>query len=145
MTTYNIRVVKSLTKDDAYSILTTALEGGYAEEFEVQDHLRRDSDSYIVSARLHCPEHDVSADDAGPFGVLRPEDLSRVDTWAIGPGAIARGLQTYADKIASGSIEGGSYLAEEFGRALSDGWDAFDAIGADAVLQFACFGEVVFG
>lgn len=143
-TVHNIRVVRSLTAEDAYAILTTAVEGGYMEEFEIRS-LKRGEDSFVTSMRVHSPEHSVPVDQSGEFGILPRSSKDEVDTWDLDVRAVAFGLQRFADAIGSGTVPEGSYLAEEWGRAMAGGWDEFDAIGADAVLQFACFGEIVFG
>lgn len=111
-----------------FSILTTALEGGYAEEFEGVKYTRREKDSLITSATLRCDEHDVEG----------------VNEWDLDIVSLAIGLQRYADWVSAEDPGRKTYLGQQFSEAQADGWDCFDAIGADAVLQFACFGEVVF-
>lgn len=116
------------TNEELFGILTTALEGGYAEEFEVLDYTRRDSDSVIIKARLHCSDHDVEG----------------VDTWDITPARMRQGLERWYEWQKANDPEHKTYLGEQYAEGARDGWDCLDAIGADAVLQFACFGEIVF-
>jgi len=119
----------AVTDDDTYDVLTTAVEGGYMEEFEILAITRRESDSVVTSVTVHCADHDVEG----------------ISTWILGPAEIRVGLERYARWIADNDPGFRSYLGEQWREASVDGWGYFDAIGADAVLQFACFGETVFG
>lgn len=128
--TNTITTTVPATDDQMFDILTTALEGGYAEEFVVLDHSRRDSDSVIYFATVRCEEH------ALPDGT---------DQWNLDATTLRAGLQRYADWVAAQGPGHSSYLSEQFAEGQAEGWEYMDAIGADAVLQFATFGEVVFG
>lgn len=118
-----------ITDQDCFDILTTAVEGGYMEEFTIVRRVTHRETYETLALTLHCPDHDVEG----------------TDTWTVGTADVRRGLEAYAAWIADSDPELLSYLGSQWREAREDGWGYFDAIGADAVLQFACFGEVVFG
>lgn len=116
---------------EAWDVLTTALEGGFAEEFEVVSYERSEEhDHVITTARLFCSEHAVEG----------------VQFWTVDAKAIRRGFQRFTAWVRENDPAHRSYLGEQWAIAHDEdaGWDELDAIGADAVLQFACFGEVIF-
>jgi hypothetical protein len=130
VTTITLQVTDSVCHD----ILTTALEGGYAEEFTVLDYYRdHEADHVITWARLQCEEHDRNAE--GEVQHL----------WEIDGHDVRIGIARLVAWSAEHDPGRQSYLGSQIDEGLRDGWEYLDAIGADAVLQFACFGEVVFG
>lgn len=125
-----------ITDQTARDVLTTALEGGYAEEFVVLD-LERDPDDYTVLwAKVRLAEgYEV---DSLPLDWTETLDVL----------TIRNGFRRFTKWVQENDPAHRSYLGEQWAIAHDSegsGWDELDAIGADAVLQFACFGEVVFG
>jgi hypothetical protein len=120
------------TNQDLYDVLTTALEGGYAEEFEVLDHTRGE-DLTIQHAVLRCEEHDVNG----------------VNEWTLNAAELRQGWIRFQEWVKANDPgpreEKRTYLGQQWAEGAEDGWGYMDAIGSDALLQFACFGEIVFG
>lgn len=113
-----------LTDQQCWNVLTTAYEGGYAEEFDVVQPAERAEDLSIMRFRATCSDH-------GPEGHVYFFDVD----------AVARGFKLLAEKYGAS----GGYLGEQVRIAFQDGIESLDAIGADAVLQMAAWGEIVFG
>jgi hypothetical protein len=121
-----------VTNDQLFDILTTALEGGYAEEFDVLEHTRRPADAVITFALVQSSEGYEHDDTDGR-------------SWVLDAPMLRMGLHRFAEWVAKEDPECRTYLGSQFTEGKEEGWEYLDAIGADAVLQFACFGEVVFG
>lgn len=125
----------------AWDVLTTAFDYGYTEEwFEVLDHERNDHDSTIRWAKVRLSEGYGDEDPASP--------LQASAEWFLDARTVRRGFKRYTAWVRENDPAHRSYLGEQWAVAHDpegSGWDELDAIGADAVLQFACFGEVVFG
>lgn len=119
----------TVSDQQAVDILTNAVEGGFMEEFRIIRRVQHTETYETLALSVVCEDHDVDG----------------VNTWVVGPEDIRRGIDTYGAWIANEDPAMRSYLGEQWREALEDGWEYFDAIGADAVIQFACFGEVVFG
>jgi hypothetical protein len=127
------------TKDqEAWDVLTTALEGGYAEEFLVVDFKRDHERGHVITwARLKVDPYN------GGIGDDRDHQV-----WDVDASFVRSGFRRYTAWVKEHDPAHRSYLGEQWAIAHDpegDGWAELDAIGADAVLQFACFGEVVFG
>jgi hypothetical protein len=129
----------TITNQTCYDVLTTALEGGYAEEFLVLDHKRAGADQghVLLWAKVTCSEG------------YEQEPLEDQDRHLVlDPDRIRTGFSRYTTWVRENDPDHRTYLGEQWAIAHDPegtGWDEVDAIGADAVLQFAVFGEVIFG
>jgi hypothetical protein len=117
----------------AVDVLTTALEGGYAEEWSVVEYARDPEDQSITWAkvRLDYQEHD------------EPGEI-----FLLTPSVVRTGFARFTAWVWEHDPAHRSYLGEQWAEVhdIEGGtdWGYLDAIGADAVLQFALLGEVIY-
>lgn len=105
-----------LTKQDCMDILTIALEGGYMNL--IPTSVKRNADSYVEEMRLEDEE------DGAEYQI----------TWEDVPAAVKKLLS---------QAKPGSYIGKQLKLPIDV--CQVDAIGADAVIQVHCLGEVVYG
>ena len=124
---FHVKTTTTLTDNDIRDLLCCALEGGsnywYVIEKVYRSHLdTKDPDVY-----------DAIVDGQGVLIGLVEEDDEYDGTkqWVLKREAISRGLQSLA-----------SNRPELFAKIVLEDYDADDA---DVFLQFALFGELVFG
>ncbi len=120
-----------ITNKQAYDILTTAIEGGFGSWWTF-DEIERDEELNITFATARCPDYD--------------EDPV---TYTFNEAIIRRGWDLLVNEYGTHQ----SYIGDEVRTGLQDIREdkemgtpgVMDAIGCEAVLQMAAFGELVFG
>lgn len=130
-----------VTKRQCEDVLTTALEGGYAEEFRVHQHERNPEDARIIWAIATSDGYEGEETE-----VL--EEHRHGDTVygvRFDAALVRKGLERLDAWVREDEDRQETYLGQQWQEGREDGWEYLDAIGADAVLQFAAFGEVVYG
>lgn len=143
----------NLTDDEAASILTTAIEGGsdyWANDGYVCSYNRRNESPGLVYRFCIRQERGHEDEVESPLSTLPTEDRKTRDRVTGEP----RGTVTYAVidlaaiKAAADAIVRNPKeldLAPRYAGYLASERDACDAETADAVLQVACFGKVIYG
>lgn len=124
----------------AWDVLTTALEGGYAEEFTVLDLKREGEDQVIIWATV-IPTEGYEPEPEAEWPL--PQHLP----FKLDERTITKGFLRYTAWVAKEDPAHRSYLGQQWAECHDPDdrdWAYLDAIGADAVLQFAIYGEVVF-
>lgn len=121
--TTNIEIPESVLE----SVLTTAVEGGIS--------YWADGDRPVRGDDLLVKRVDIWADDD-------PETLYTLDA-----SLMAEGVKRLHAAIMKGDVHPDSEIGGQFMRHLfeRDGLDLIDSVAADAVVQMACFGEIVYG
>lgn len=122
----------TITNETCYAVLTTALEAR-PSWWNVVTHTR-DNNLSIVNALVRCDDHSV-----------KDVDGFEQDTWLVEAQQIRQGIARYKAWVNADLSRLKSGLGSEYLTACDEGWEFVDATGADAVLQFATFGEIVFG
>lgn len=129
-------VEKELTDGDIEDILTTALEGGngyWACLLNGDESWESSRRSIVASGQTPYYStvmwHVLSSGETVRF--QDAEDLEEGDIWELTMEKFKNGLVLYEKE--RGSIK----------KCLDDG--AFDAIEADCLIQYAIFGEIIFG
>lgn len=110
-------------------VLTTAIEGGINYWATVRD-VRRREDLTVWSAV-----------------VWDTEEAS--ESFLLDADAMLKGIQRLHDAIMRGDVHpnsetGGQFMAHLSFDQETSGLDCVDVVCADAIVQFACFGELVF-
>jgi hypothetical protein len=122
------------TNAELLDVLTTALESGYAEEFEVVAHTRDPESLAITSATVAMSEG--------------YEDDDRDEDWrfTFTPHTLRTGADRFAAWVRDNDPAHRTYLGEQYAEAIDPDceWGYLDAIGSDALLQFAAFGDVIY-
>lgn len=129
---------------DAWDVLTTALEGGYTEEFQVIDYKRDETRDHVITwAKVRLAEGYEATALVDGVAVDLPLDW----TETLDAATIRTGFRRYTAWVRENDPAHRTYLGQQWAIAHDEDatWADLDAIGADAVLQFACFGEVIFG
>jgi hypothetical protein len=138
---------KDMTNAECGYIAITAMEGGigYWSAADSYDYRRwSDSDGSPIEVDddfvfYHVWEHGLDGDyqrhgddrDLPDFSV--PDD----GKFAITPALIRRGLDLL--------LQSNTYVAREILSLPREDWASIDATGADCIIQYAIFGEIVYG
>lgn len=114
-----------LTNEDIDDIMVCALEGG------INGWCKR---AKIVENKYFG---DYASDQISRGGSLRLYDNESNDTWVLTKESFLKGLKLWFE----GQKPGPEYLDDEGNLDASE----IDSVDADAIVQYALFGEIVFG
>lgn len=112
-------VIKDVEVSDeyCYDVMTTAVEGGFSSEWFSFDKVERNADLSITS--MEVTDH--------------YEETQPIKNFKVGAEEIKKAIKLVQS----------AKLADSFKQQIYS--DDLDAIAADAVLQLAVFGEVIYG
>lgn len=129
MTTTTITICRNIEVSDTecFDLMTTAVEGGINYWADVSN-VARDADMRVTSC--------IVAESEG--GTL---------PGAMSTAMVLHGIHTLGNLIYAFEVHSRSEIAEGFAECLidPDGFSAADAILADAIVQAAMFGAIIYG
>lgn len=131
-----MKITTTITQSHAFSpqdigdLITTALEGGinyWCKKVIIVEN----PDGTYKGVSMEDEENVKHTSDAvGYGGELKFYDAESEDVWFLDAEKMGKGIQMYC---------------EEYSIPLKDLIDEHDADSADAIIQYAIFGELVFG
>lgn len=123
---WTVKVDKSFTDDEVEDLIITALEGGSNYWYDIIEVLP--SPNIIGDVDMY-PK--IMYSDGVIIGTKDDDTINGSKRWTLNRHTITRGLQAWADN-----------MPKSFAKFMAGDYDADDA---DVFLQYALFGEVVFG
>jgi len=132
MKTYNVKITQShdFTPDDINNLVVAAIEGGINYWCRKAEKKRNPDGSFFGIAKEDEDKIEFASDLIGYGGVLILHDAESNDKWELDVEKMLKGIQMHC-------------MTRNI--ALTDLMDNHDADDADAIVQYATMGEIVFG